>query len=110
MTIWLVDPLEDLYSTVFATVASVFHIERAEIISKCRAQRLITARHAAMYLAWKVSGASMPALGRLFNREHSTVIHGIRAIERRCKDSRDFKAAIAMMLMRCGKPAAAVAA
>jgi chromosomal replication initiation ATPase DnaA len=36
-----------------------------------------------MYLARAHSGLSYPELGNVFRRDHSSVIHGVRMIERR---------------------------
>ena len=42
-------------------------------------------RQLAMYLCRRLLNASFPHLGELFERDHSTVIHGVASIERRVK-------------------------
>ncbi len=45
-------------------------------------------RQEAMYLARQITGKSLVVLGRLFGgRDHSTIVHGIQAVERRLKDN-----------------------
>jgi chromosomal replication initiator protein len=43
-----------------------------------------------MYLARKVARASLPAIGEKFGRDHSTVIHAIQVIEKRCEEDPGF--------------------
>ena len=43
-------------------------------------------RHEAMWKARKLSGLSYPLLGKLFGgRDHSTIVHGVRAYEERLR-------------------------
>lgn len=42
-----------------------------------------TARRVAYWLAKEYTTLSYPSLGRIFMRDHTTVIHGVRSIEQR---------------------------
>jgi chromosomal replication initiator protein len=48
-----------------------------------REPRISHPRQVAMSLARELTKLSLPAIGRLFNRDHSTVIHAIKAVEKR---------------------------
>jgi hypothetical protein len=53
-----------------------------QILSPCRAHNVVAARHLAIYrVARERPDYSSPHLGRLFHRDHSTVLHAIRKME-----------------------------
>lgn len=69
-----------------------FGIEPAAILSKRRTADLVQARHAAIWLAHKVTGQSSEQIGRRFDRDHSSILHAIQhADEMRAEDG-DFEA------------------
>lgn len=54
-----------------------------ELVSQRRWAKLSFARQVAMYLCKKLTAKSLPEISRLFgNRDHTTVLHGVRKIER----------------------------
>lgn len=59
-------------------VARHFHVPVATLRSRSRQRGVARARQVAMYLARKLTGASYPALGRLFNRHHTSVLTSVR--------------------------------
>jgi len=61
--------------------ASYFGLERGDLVSKSRSRPLTTARHIAMYLLRELTGLSLIKIGELFERDHSTALHGIKRIE-----------------------------
>jgi chromosomal replication initiator protein len=59
-------------------------ITENEMNSKRRTQNLVTARHMAMFLCRKLVSASYPEIGAKFgHRDHSTVIHAHKVMNRR---------------------------
>ena len=44
-----------------------------------------------MYLCRRLLNASFPHLGQLFQRDHSTVMHGVASIEQRVKQDPAFQ-------------------
>jgi len=60
-----------------------FHVGELEIRGRDKAQRVAHPRQAAMWLARKEGGFSYPRIGAFFGRDHSTVIHGVKAVEAR---------------------------
>lgn len=67
-------------SRVVAAVARHTGISAAMILSSSRTQAVTYARHLSMYLLWK-QGESIMALGGLFDRDRSTVLHAVRRID-----------------------------
>jgi chromosomal replication initiator protein len=61
--------------------AAYFGLTPADLISKSRSRQLTTARHVAMYLLRELTGLSLIKIGELFDRDHTTALHGIKKIE-----------------------------
>ncbi|HTQ44325.1 MAG TPA: helix-turn-helix domain-containing protein, partial [Polyangiaceae bacterium] len=64
------------------TVCHHFKLRSTDLLSKDRHKSIAFARHVAMYLCKQRLKCSFPELGRAFgNRDHTTVISGVRKIE-----------------------------
>lgn len=63
-------------------VAGYYDIPLNSINSGRRSRAVARPRQVAMYLARELTLKSLPDIGRIFNRDHTTVIHGCRQIER----------------------------
>jgi chromosomal replication initiator protein len=61
--------------------ARYFSLRREDLVSKSRSRPLTTARHVAMYLLRELSALSLIKIGELFDRDHTTALHGIKKIE-----------------------------
>lgn len=82
---------------LYNTVSTVFEIDGALLAQPSRGRaRIALARQVAMYLGHVACGLSLTAVGRVFDRDRSTVAHACKRIEDRREDS-DFDAAIQMM-------------
>ncbi|WP_417520208.1 chromosomal replication initiator protein DnaA [Minwuia sp.] len=63
-------------------VAEHYSIKMTEMSSSRRARAVARPRQVAMYLSKKLTTRSFPEIGRKFgNRDHTTVLHGVRRIE-----------------------------
>jgi chromosomal replication initiator protein len=67
--------------TIMEETAEYFGLGREDLISKSRSRPLTTARHVAMYLLREFTGLSLIRIGEHFERDHTTVLHGIKKIE-----------------------------
>jgi chromosomal replication initiator protein len=64
-------------------VSDHYKIRQAEMVSARRAREVARPRQVAMYLAKQLTPRSLPEIGRKFGgRDHTTVIHAVRQIER----------------------------
>jgi len=70
-------------------VSEHFDIRMTEMVSARRARAVARPRQIAMYLAKRLTPRSLPEIGRKFGgRDHTTVIHAVRQIEKlRASDS-----------------------
>ena len=64
-------------------VSDHFKIRQAEMVSARRARAVARPRQIAMYLAKQLTPRSLPEIGRRFGgRDHTTVIHAVKQIEK----------------------------
>lgn len=68
------------------TVAADFGITTAEMMSRSRKDYICSPRQIAMYLAWDTMGRSLTDTARRFGRDHTTLVHARRKIEKRMAD------------------------
>lgn len=67
-------------------IAAKYRLSIAELRSERRARRIAWPRQEAFWRAYKETTLSLPAIGRYFGgRDHTTIIHGIKAHEARLK-------------------------
>lgn len=63
-------------------VCQHFGISHTDMVSPRRDHKVMRPRQVAMYLAKEFTPMALPALGRSFHRDHTTVMSGIRKIAR----------------------------
>jgi hypothetical protein len=66
-------------------ICKAYEIDINDVMGKSRLQDIVEARHAVMY-ACALAGYSYAAIGRRMNRNHSTVISGCKAYERKLRE------------------------
>ena len=66
---------------ILEETAQHYGLTRNDLVGKSRSRPLTTARHVAMYLTRECTGLSLIKIGELFERDHTTVLHGIRKTE-----------------------------
>ena len=73
-------------------VSNYFNIPLSEMLSQRRSRPLARPRQIAMYLAKKLTTRSLPEIGRRFaNRDHTTVIHAVKTINRLSEQDDEMK-------------------
>ena len=72
-------------------VCKYFKISKNEMLSSRRSRYLVRPRQAAIYLTKVLTSKSLPEIGRSFsNRDHTTVIHSVKTIEKIRKNDEEF--------------------
>lgn len=64
-------------------VCSVLGVSRTDLLSPRRSPRIAHARQLAMYVTRQRTSRSLNEIARSFSRDHTTVVHAIRAISKR---------------------------
>ncbi len=71
-------------------VCEFFKISKNEMLSSRRSRYLVRPRQTAIYLAKLLTSKSLPEIGRAFsNRDHTTVIHSVKTIEKLRKEDKE---------------------
>jgi chromosomal replication initiator protein len=77
------------------TICDYFDIKMGDLKAKRRTRNIALPRQVAMYLCRKYTSTSFPAIGYKFGgRDHSTVIHAAKTIEKKIKEDPHMEATI----------------
>ena len=77
-------------ATILKATADVFNFTIEQITGGSRRRPLVDARQIAMYVTRNMTDLSYPEIGRAFgNRDHTTVIHAVRKIERHMTERKE---------------------
>jgi len=73
-----------------STVCKFFKISKNEMLSSRRSRYLVRPRQTAIYLTKILTSKSLPEIGREFsNRDHTTIIHSVKTIEKLKENDQD---------------------
>ena len=76
-------------------VCKFFKISKNEMLSSRRSRYLVRPRQTAIYLTKILTSKSLPEIGREFsNRDHTTIIHSVKTIEKLKKNDLELNANI----------------
>lgn len=89
------------------TVAAAHGITRIDLTSHRRGARLVKPRHMAMYLCAVLTPHSFPNIGRLFHRDHTTVIYARDKIAKLRATDEKLNSEIEALIARLGMSEAA---
>jgi chromosomal replication initiator protein len=95
-------------SQIQQATCEVLHVSSADLLSPRRAPNLVRARQLAMFVARSQTDRSLAEIARAFGRDHSTVLHSLRTVERRLEPGSDLHRALEAIHERLhieGKPA-----
>ena len=73
-------------SLIISQVCKFYSIEESVIRGTLKNKGTTEARQVATYLCRKLTNLSLPDIGKEFNRDHSTILYGIRKIEMALKN------------------------
>ena len=72
-------------SHIIDVIAAAFNLDSETLKGKKRVARVNHARQVAMFLAREMTESSLPQIGDVFGRSHTTVLHGCNKIEAEIK-------------------------
>ena len=81
------EPVNVTVDKIFAAIEKKYDVGKTELVGKSRVKDVAQARHIAIYLVRTITEMSLPNIGKLFNRDHSTVISSIDTIEKKISSS-----------------------
>jgi chromosomal replication initiator protein len=91
---------------VLEVLAKVYGLEPKNIVGKSRAKAITRTRNMGMYLCRRHTEASYASIGKVFNRDHSTVMYGVGQVERGLLKDGKLNQEVAFLEQRLGVPEA----
>ncbi|MBQ9162293.1 MAG: chromosomal replication initiator protein DnaA [Clostridia bacterium] len=88
------EPIAVTLDKIFAAIYKKYNIRREDILSSKRNKEIASARHISIYLLRSIAEMSLPSVGRLFGRDHSTVHASEELIKKKMAQSPLFAAEI----------------
>ena len=79
------EPVSVTVDKIFATVYKKYGISKEDLIGKSRSREIAQARHVTIYLIRKITEMSLPNIGKIFNRDHTTALASWETIEKKLK-------------------------
>ena len=74
-----------------STVAEKYNIKLGDLKGKSRKKEIVSPRHIAMYLSRDLLDDSLVTIANAFNRDHTTLLHGIDKIKEQIAMDEEFK-------------------
>ena len=94
------EPVNVTVDKLFAKVSEKYGVSKDELVGTKRNKDIANARHICIYLIRKATDMSLPNIGKLFNRDHTTVLESTKLIEKRRAEDAIFNAEMAEMLKK----------
>jgi chromosomal replication initiator protein len=103
------DPEGPSVDAIQEAVCSILGVSRQELLSPTRTARVAEARQLSMYLARDLTPLSLAQIARRFKRDHTTVLHAVRAVSSRLDPASDTSRVVHRVreLLTTSQPAAA---
>ncbi len=81
------EPVSQTVDRIISKVASNYGLTSSDIKSRKKTKEIATARHICIYIIRNITDMSLPAIGKIFGRDHSTVMASLSVIENERKKS-----------------------
>lgn len=78
-------PVQVVVDKIFAEVYNRYGVDKKELISAKRTKNVAYARHVCIYLIREITEMSFPSIGKMFNRDHSTILSSCELISKKLK-------------------------
>ena len=88
------EPISVTVDKIFAAIDKKYNVKKSDLTGKSRVKEIANARHIAIYLIRTLTEMSLPNIGKIFNRDHATVMSSIDNVEKRLDSSQQFEAEI----------------
>ncbi len=79
---------------IITVVSHYYKISTGDILSKTRKQEVVLARHIAMWLIRSINRLSFKQIGKIFSRDHSTIMSAVTNVDRAMKINSAIKLAV----------------
>ena len=77
------EPVTVTVDKIFTVVYKKYNVPKEEILSTKRNKNIAFARHVSIYLIREITGMSLPSIGTVFGRDHTTIMSSIDAVNKK---------------------------
>ncbi len=91
------EPVSVVVDRIFNVVNKRYGVSREDIVGARRTKEVAWARHVSVYLIRFITDMSFPNIAKIFNRDHSTIMASIDAVERKMSADHLFSLELADM-------------
>ena len=84
------EPVNVTVDKIFTAVYKKYGIKKEDIIGERRTKDIAQARHIAIYLIREITDMSFPGIGKILNRNHTTIISSIDTVEKKIISQQSF--------------------
>ena len=77
------EPVSVTVDKIFAAVYRKYGIPKEELTGNRRTREIAQARHIAIYLIRKITEMSLPNIGKIFGRDHTTILSSCETVEKK---------------------------
>lgn len=92
------EPVSVTIDKIYAAVFRKYGIPKEDLLGTRRTRDVAQARHITIYMIRKVTEMSLPNIGRLFGRDHTTIMASCEAVEKRLRTDATLASDINAML------------
>ena len=85
------EPASVTVDKILSEVGAHFRLPVSDLKSRKQTSSVATARHVAIYLIRELTDLSLPAIGRLFNRDHTTIMNSYDTVKKRFEQNPAFE-------------------
>lgn len=77
------EPVSVTVDRIFSAITDRFGVSREDMVGKKREKAIAEARHVSVYLIREITEMSFPNIGKLYDRDHTTILSSYQKIARR---------------------------
>ncbi len=88
------EPIGVTVEKIFVATEKKYGVSKADLTGKSRVKEVAQARHITIHLIRALTEMSLPAIGKLFNRDHTTILSSLDAVDKKMASSSAFEAEI----------------
>ena len=77
------EPINVTVDKILTVVSNKFNVTVDDMKSRKRTSNIATARHTSIYVIKKLTGSSLQSIGRIFGRDHTTVMNSLDTVEKK---------------------------
>ena len=88
------EPVNVTVDKIFTAVFKKYNVRRDDLVGTRRTKEVAAARHITIYLIRKITDMSFPNIGKIFSRDHSTIMSSIETVEKKIQHDTVFNVEI----------------